>query len=269
MNETNFDWDDVRLFLAVARKGGLAAAAKATGKSPPTLGRRMLALERRLGVDLFVRLPRGYELTEQGDAFLQKAVDAERRFAPLVTPSNKPSVVKVSAGLWVTRLLCQRIGEITGTEACRIRFIAADQVVDIARREAVIGVRNRRPEERELAGRRVARVRFAVYAQDENIRTWAQVIGNTPSALWMRDASKGSETIEVTNTRNALDLALNGAARCVLPTFVGREETLMQVSDEIDELAHDQWLVSHHEDRYQPDVRKVLDRVGQVLTREV
>ncbi len=66
MNETNFDWDDLRLFLAVAREGGLAAASASTGKSPPTLGRRMLALERRLGLELFERLPRGYALTDQG-----------------------------------------------------------------------------------------------------------------------------------------------------------------------------------------------------------
>ncbi|MBL4811132.1 MAG: LysR family transcriptional regulator, partial [Rhodobacteraceae bacterium] len=39
MNEMKFDWDDLRLFLAVAREGGLAAAAASTGKSAPTLGR--------------------------------------------------------------------------------------------------------------------------------------------------------------------------------------------------------------------------------------
>jgi hypothetical protein len=37
MDETKFDWDDRRLFLAVAREGGLAAAAGSTGKSAPTL----------------------------------------------------------------------------------------------------------------------------------------------------------------------------------------------------------------------------------------
>ena len=55
MNETKFDWDDLRLFLAVAREGGLAAAAEKSGKSAPTLGRRMLALEQRIGQELFKR----------------------------------------------------------------------------------------------------------------------------------------------------------------------------------------------------------------------
>ncbi len=49
MNEREFNWDDLRLFLAVARHEGLAPAAAEIGKSAPTLGRRMLALERQLG----------------------------------------------------------------------------------------------------------------------------------------------------------------------------------------------------------------------------
>ena len=66
MDERSVNWEDLNLFLAVARAGGLSAAAAATGKSAPTLGRRMLALEAALGSDLFRRLPRGYELTEGG-----------------------------------------------------------------------------------------------------------------------------------------------------------------------------------------------------------
>ena len=64
------DWNDLRLFLAVAREGGLSPAARAAGSSPATLARRMLALERRLGRELFVRHERGYALTDGGRALL-------------------------------------------------------------------------------------------------------------------------------------------------------------------------------------------------------
>ena len=63
MNETISNWDDLHLFLAVAREGGLSPAARLTGRSAATLGRRMLALERSMGRELFVRHERGYELT--------------------------------------------------------------------------------------------------------------------------------------------------------------------------------------------------------------
>ena len=64
----------------------------------------------------------------------------------------------------------------------------------------------------------------------------------------------------------ALDLALAGTGRVVLPTFIGaRFDSLQQVTGPIKELAHDQWLVTHHEDRFLPEVRSVIDRVFSVL----
>ena len=77
MSETKVDWNDLQLFLAVARGGGLSPAAAETGKSAPTLGRRMLALERELGQELFRRLARGYTLTEQGTALMQQVSQME------------------------------------------------------------------------------------------------------------------------------------------------------------------------------------------------
>ena len=268
MNEMNFDWDDLRLFLAVARHGGLAAAAASTGKSAPTLGRRMLALERRLGRDLFHRMARGYALTEDGEALLKSVSALQGHIRPIAETGVGPAapIVKISAGVWVTHLLCGRVSEIAGSERMQLRFTAADEVADIGRREALIGIRNRRPQGPGLAGRRIARVRFAVYARHDEVATWARVIGATPSARWVRDVSRGQKAIEVTSPRNALDLALAGTARVVLPTFIGiRYKALKPVSRPLDELEHDQWLVTHHEDRFVPAVRKAIDRLHAIL----
>ncbi|MEM7441119.1 MAG: LysR family transcriptional regulator, partial [Pseudomonadota bacterium] len=80
--------------------------------------------------------------------------------------------------------------------------------------------------------------------------------------------SRVAGAIEVTNPRNALDLALAGTARVVLPTFIGSQfDTLKQVSPLIDDLEHEQWLVTHHEDRFVPEVRKVIDRIYLILKR--
>lgn len=266
-----FDWDDLRLFLAVAREGGLAAAAASTGKSAPTLGRRMLALERRLGRDLFHRLPRGYALTAEGQALLVEAVKLEDRIAPImdVDPSKAAPIVKISAGTWVSQVLCARVGDLTGSDHIRLRFIAAEDLLDIGRREALIGIRNQRPDGPGLAGRRVARVRFAVFARDQTVQPWAQVMAAVPSARWVADQAQSAPTVEVTSPRNAVDLALAGNARVVLPTFVGNQcAGLQQIAPAIPELEHDQWLVTHHEDRFVPPVREVIDRIYRVL-REI
>jgi DNA-binding transcriptional LysR family regulator len=268
MNETNLDWDDLKLFLAVARAGGLSAAAEATGKSAPTLGRRMLALEAVTGAELFRRLPRGYELTEQGTALLAKVVDLEAQIRPLNRSATKHggSVVKISAGSWMTHALCQNIQTILkGNDTARLRFISAEHVLDIAHREAVIGIRNRRPEQGALACRKIGRVQFAAYATSKTIKPWVKVAVKTPSALWLAAQPHNAVNIEVSAPRNALDLACTGVARAVLPTFIGdAQQDLVRVTPPISELAHDQWLVTHHEQRFRPEVRRAIDRIYEV-----
>src|SRR5690606_20609900 len=66
-NEMSIDWDDLRLFLDVARLGGLSAATSTTKLSAATLGRRVTALERQIGEPLFHRAHSGYTLTRAGE----------------------------------------------------------------------------------------------------------------------------------------------------------------------------------------------------------
>ena len=54
------NWDDLRIFLAVAREGNLSAAARTLRVTQPTVGRRLRALEQRLAARLFDRLPEGF-----------------------------------------------------------------------------------------------------------------------------------------------------------------------------------------------------------------
>ncbi len=271
MNETNFDWDDLKLFLAVARGGGLAQASRYTGKSPPTLGRRMQHLEMVTSSELFRRLPRGYELTEQGRALFEKVVALEQQIVPLdrSNDQNHKVLVKISAGSWMTHALCQKAGEILGNNsAAQLRFISAEHVLDISRRETVIGIRNSRPEQLGLACKKVGRVKFAGYAADKSVKQWAHVLGNTPSSIWLAQNALDCVLIEVTAPRNALDLAYCGVARALLPTFIGdRQVRLTRVTACIDDLSHDQWLVTHQEERFVPQVRQTIDRIYDVVAK--
>jgi len=77
-------------FCAVAARGGLSAAAKAEGVAPAIIGRRMDALEERLGVKLLVRTTRRVTLTPEGTAFLE---DCQRLLAEIANAE-----ASVSAG---------------------------------------------------------------------------------------------------------------------------------------------------------------------------
>lgn len=71
------NWDDLRVFLAVARAHGLSGAAPVLQMDPATVGRRVARLERAVGAPLFVKSPQGYALTDLGARMRDKAAEAE------------------------------------------------------------------------------------------------------------------------------------------------------------------------------------------------
>jgi DNA-binding transcriptional LysR family regulator len=88
-------------FVSVATKGSLTAAARAEGVAPAIMGRRLDALEERLGVKLLVRTTRRITLTHEGSAFLE---DCQRLLADIANAEASVSAggVKASGHLRVT-----------------------------------------------------------------------------------------------------------------------------------------------------------------------
>ncbi len=91
----------IESFAAVATKGSLTAAALAEGVAPAVIGRRIDALEERLGVKLLVRTTRRITLTHEGSAFLE---DCQRLLADLASAEASVSAggVKASGHLRIT-----------------------------------------------------------------------------------------------------------------------------------------------------------------------
>ena len=265
MNEKNLNWEDLKLFLAVARTGGLSAAMTTTGKSAPTLSRRISALEQATGQELFERLPRGYLLTPEGETLLKQVQPIEAQIARFdqLGKVDKKVLVKISAGSWMTFSLMRHLEHLLQDNAhSQLRFIAAEQILDISHRQTIIGLRNRRPEQLELACRRTGQVQFAVYARNKSVKRWARVLAKTPTAQWLENHTENEDAIEVSSPRNALDLAKLGLSKALLPTFVGdREASLQKIGATIPELSHEQWLVTHQDERYRPEVRLCIDRI--------
>jgi len=91
----------IESFVSVAARGSLTAAAHAEGVAPAVIGRRIDALEERLGVKLLVRTTRKITLTHEGSAFLE---DCQRLLADLANAEASVSAggVKASGYLRVT-----------------------------------------------------------------------------------------------------------------------------------------------------------------------
>src|ERR1041384_103005 len=91
----------IESFVAVATKGSLTAAANAEGVAPAVIGRRIDALEERLGVKLLVRTTRRITLTHEGSAYLE---DCQRLLSDLASAEASVSAggVKASGHLRIT-----------------------------------------------------------------------------------------------------------------------------------------------------------------------
>lgn len=266
----------MRAFLAVIRAGSLREAAQTTGLSAATLGRRITALERASGLTLVSREASGYQLTEAG----RTAIVVAERMAAAADDLERLGrarlpLVRVAAGSWMARFLAVRAASLAGTaDDFAIEWVAGTERADIARREAHVGIRNARPTSRELAGRRLGTVSFAVYRRDgtEDAANGDWLLAGTapltPSAKWTL-AQPGRVAARVSDASLLLPLIAAGTGRAVLPCFVGDQEAgLVRDSEPIAELAHEQWLVAHHDDRHLPAVRRVIERIVALVGDE-
>ena len=278
-NEMSIDWEDLRLFLDVARLGGLSAATTTTKLSAATLGRRVTALEKQIGEPLFHRAHSGYTLTRAGEELLRRAEEVESAMRSLVRWRDGEigdRVVRISAGTWTTDFLAKHIGELWDvSDPFRIEFVTAYEKIDIGRRNADIGIRSERPTETNLAGQQVGRVAHALYSGRNLINgvkagLFVGISGdgaNLQSSRWLM-ARHGDRIVTRGNDVHSVrELVAAGAGLTVLPCFAGDSDPRLVriVAAPIPELETEQWLVSHHEERHTREVRTVLDRTAKLL----
>jgi len=274
------DWNDLKLFLDVARLGGLSAAGRATGLSPATLGRRIAALETAIGEPLFVRQRTGYHLTPAGLELLEHAGEIQSGINAIhrwQAARHGDRVVRVSAGYWTTNFLASKISELWHPEDnFRVEFVTANEKVDIGRHDADLGIRNARPTEQWLAGQLIGKVTFALYAGRKLIGGTAEGMfvglsgpAQTPSARWLEAHHGDRIGVRGNDAASIRELVVSGAGLSVLPCFVGdADPRLVRVAGQIPELTSEHWLVSHHDERHAPHVRRLSGRIATLVRKQ-
>ncbi|GGA40535.1 LysR family transcriptional regulator [Pelagibacterium lentulum] len=274
----NENWEDIRLFLIVARRGGLTGAAQETGMSPPTIGRRMLALERSMGRSLLVRGPTGYSLAVDGQILYERAKSMEAAAHSIIEWQQdilKLPIVSIGADTWTLRLIMENLSTIwTPSDSFRICLKVFDAGIDFTYRDAHIGIVADRPVKGNAATRPAGRRSYAPYrsllAAPETEGNWVSLGTDTAPASWMRWTFSQAHLpiIAWTNSQTGLlDLIRAGAGTGVLPCMVGDKDPLMtRAGPVIKELEHASWLVMHDDDRHRQEVRLTIDRLGAFLT---
>lgn len=165
------NWDDVRMFLAVARTGQLLAASRRLGVNHATLSRRVTALEKEMKTRLLVRRTNGCDLTAEGEVFLHAA---ERMETEMLSAQEKigridaavAGTVRIGApdGFGVS-FLAPRLGRLTARHPeLKIQLVPVPRSFSLSQREADIAITLERPEQGRLVSSKLTDYTLGLYA---------------------------------------------------------------------------------------------------------
>ncbi|MBP7670563.1 LysR family transcriptional regulator [Ferrovibrio sp. MS7] len=271
MTRTEFDWDNLRYFLAVARSGRLTAAARSLGQDHTTVSRRIAALETAFGSPLFERQPQGYRLTKAGQQLMAFAESIERttiRAAKELSGAAATIAGSVRVGApdgFGGSFLGPRLGRIVERHPdLQVELIAMPRIFSLSKREADIAIGLACPKEGRLYARKLTDYRLELFAAPSYLAAHGtpasandlhqhRLIGYadeyifSPELDYLPLISAGLKArIRSSNLIAQLNATAAGAGICVLPCFMaaGNPE-LVRVLPEQVSLTRTFWLITH------------------------
>ncbi len=267
------DWDDVRYFLAVSRRGSHKAAARQLGVDPTTISRRLASLESTLGAKLFARTPESLEPTPAGLTLKAHAerVEAEMLAAERALEAND---TRVEGTLSVTApdgfiyyVLVPVIAELRRLHpALTLELRGETRVLDLTRREADVAFRFGKPTEASLVVRKLGTVEYGLYAADRyleargNPRSLASLathdwigfdasLDDVSQVRWVRRIVKEPRYVVRTNSTTSQVLACaDGQGVALFPAYVAaREPGLRRLLPRLLGPSRDLYFVTHED----------------------
>jgi DNA-binding transcriptional LysR family regulator len=277
------NWDDLRIFLALAREGKLTAVAKKLNVSHPTVARRVKQLEATVGARLFDRLPDRFVLTPAGEALLgdvqameDAAASIHRRSAGMT--DDVLGSVRISAGEAITNYLARNLPRLRHNLNCiEFELVASHTLANLSRREADLMIRDKVPDLASIVTRKLGQASYAVYGaidlaingtSREALRKMPWIgfdeeHAYMPGQAWMHDLLEGKRPAIRTNDWQILqEAARSGAGIAVLPCCLADPDpALRRIGAPLKEVVAEQWLLVHRDLRALPRVRAVMDAI--------
>jgi DNA-binding transcriptional LysR family regulator len=288
-----FDWNDARVFLAVADGGSTLKAARALRVSQTTAARRIGALEEALGVPLFERRPAGYALTDAGRALLPMAEAVGRAADALAAAAaaerrDVRGVVRVStANIFGTTVMPAILRDLHDAHpAIRIELDTHDDVRDLGAGEADVALRAcKQPEGAGLVARRIGDDIWNTYcSRDYAARHGAPtrraelpghaIVGGGEPGVWRyyrewlaRNGLDGAVAMHYDSSVGLLSAVRAGMGLAALPSFIAEQDPDLVRCLRGEPSGRGIWLLTHERVRHAPRVRAVMQFLGDRLAR--
>ena len=283
--DDDLDWDDLRYFLRAAEAGTLAGAARTAGVEHSTIGRRLSALERSLGVTLVLRGPDGLTLTALGKEVLplceevERAALAVRKFAGSRREHVRLAVPGGFSGFFAAHLARLR----QERPRLSVEILAGARSVDLGRGEADLAIRIGPVTAGDLVMRKLCEVGWSLYASrtylarrpapadlsdlaGHEVIVYEGDLAGLPAAKWMTEHAAGATiALRMRETMEMLTAAVAGVGLAVLPCYLADSEPMLVRLTPMVLATRIASVVYRREARLSAPVRAVMQFVREVM----
>ncbi|KJF68880.1 LysR family transcriptional regulator [Rhizobium nepotum] len=287
------NWDDVRLFLSVARSGQFLSAARKLGVNHATLSRRVSALEAAIGTQLFLRSTNGCELTEEGQRLLEGAermetemLNAQANLGRVDTAVAGTVRIGAPDGLGVS-FLAPRLGRLTARYPdLKIQLVPVPRSFSLSQREADIAITIERPEQGRLMFSKLTDYSLGLYASAEYLAEYGtptdvealkrhRRIGYVEDLIFSPSLNYTGEIMrdwdaafEISSATGQTEAVRSGAGIGILHNYIaGQYPELLRIMPQMS-ISRSYWTAYHESARQLVRVRTVVDFLQELVAEE-
>jgi DNA-binding transcriptional LysR family regulator len=288
------DWDDLRVFLAVARAESLSGAGRGLKLDAATVGRRIARLEVAMANQLFVKSPQGYALSDAGQRLVPHAEAAEQAMAA-ASEDLRTGVGGLSGQVRIgapdgcaNYLLPQVCAALCDAHpGLEIQIVALPRVVNLSKREADMAVAVSPPAAGRLIVQKLTDYHLHLAGHGDYldrrppIRCKAdlrdhRMIGYIPDMIFDKEldylAETGAEAVGLSSNSVAVQMQMvrAGAGLAIVHDFaMPFVPGLRRVLAEDIRLTRAFWLIRHADDRRSDRLMRLAEAFAAGLRREV
>lgn len=287
-------WDDLKVFLAVARAESLSGAGKLLKIDPATVGRRVARLEASYRLPLFSKSPTGYVLTPEGQRLMAHAARAEQVMAAAAEDlagqgGQLSGQIRLGApdgsANFLLPQVCSEI--IEANPGLEIQIVALPRIFNLSKREADMAITVSRPEAGRLSVQKLSDYRLHLAAGADYLRRNGpintmsdlrghRIVGYIPDMIFDKEldylSGHGFDTVALAS--NSVSVQINwirqgGGVGVVhdfaLPAVPGVRKIL---TDQFS-LTRSFYLVRHEDDRRLERLNRFAALLSDGVRREV
>lgn len=284
------NWDDLKVFIFVAKSNNVTEAAHSLNVSASTVSRKIAALEDSLSTVLFLKKTNGYFLTQAGRALLPLALETQERFKLIERQMSQPGnrmagQVRIDCPeLMGTHLIIPGLADFRDQHpGISFDFVNTAVSSKLTQSHSDIIVRLRRPENGNFTMRRVGTLMQGLFCSEgyatanrlpetpddlkhHHLIGWTEDMAYMPLAQWLKEVSRDQTLwMRAPNLTAQLKAVEAGLGIAVLPTYVAHQSGLRQVLADRPLHSSEIWLLRNQATQGIGRVDQVVDYLIELL----